>query len=417
MLVNNTLWWHGPTFLVEEEEENNWPKTCAPNSSLPDIRKQKKVYLQAIQLKKDFIKKYSDLNRLKRIVAHLFRFCQNCTTKLRDVPKKTDPLELSELSDALKCIIKLSQQEYFGKELSRLKKKSLKDCKMLNLNPFLDDDEIIRVGGRLNYSSFSFEKKHPVILSAQSHLAQIIARQAHLNLLHAGPQHTLANIRDQYWIINGRILVKNIVKHCIPCFRFKPTKIKPIMAPLPNMRHNARQPFEHVGVDYAGPIMIKSKAGRGNKLSKCYICLFICCVTKAVHIELVTDLSTNGFMLALKRFISRRGKPTCIYSDNGTNFLGAINVLKELGKFIKDKRKDLINASQKIDINWKFTPPFSLHFGGLWEAGIKSIKHHLRRVAKDLILTYEELYTILVEIEAILNSRPLSSLSDSVHDP
>ncbi|XP_057671251.1 uncharacterized protein LOC130902981 [Diorhabda carinulata] len=178
---------------------------------------------------------------------------------------------------------------------------------------------------------------------------------------------------------------------------------------------HTRHPFEFVGVDYAGPMSIKNKSGRGYKVSKAYICLFVCCVTKAVHTELVSDLSTDAFLLALKQFVSRRGKPACIYSDNGTNFVGANNALKKLGRFIINNETNLTNSFQADDITWKFIPPRSPHFGGLWESGIKCIKYHLRRVTKDFSFTFEQLYTILTEVEAILNSRPLSPLSDSPH--
>ncbi|KAJ8975721.1 hypothetical protein NQ317_004185 [Molorchus minor] len=140
----------------------------------------------------------------------------------------------------------MSQTECFQKEINNLAKgKSLKNSKLVSLNPFVDSDGILRVGGRLNNSQFPFEKKHPCILSSQSHLAQLIVRHAHLCLLHAGPQHTLATIREEYWIVGGRILVKQIVRKCIPCFRYRPKLAKPIMAPLPEMQE----------VYYMGPLI------------------------------------------------------------------------------------------------------------------------------------------------------------------
>ncbi|XP_044764422.1 uncharacterized protein LOC123320987 [Coccinella septempunctata] len=188
------------------------------------------------------------------------------------------------------------------------------------------------------------------------------------------------------------------------------------MAPLPEMRLEPKLPFQVTGVDYAGPMSIKSKSGRGFQMSKAYVCLFVCAITKAIHIELVTDSTKESFLLALKRFVSRRGRPSVICSDNGTNFKAASQDLIELGKFISNNKDELEEFFNRNEFNWKFIPPYSPHFGGLWEAGVKRMKYHLRSVTRNLILTFEQLDTLLIEIEAILNSRPLSPLSDSSHD-
>lgn len=135
-----------------------------------------------------------------------------------------------------------------------------------------------------------------------------------------------------------------------------------------------------------------------------------------MHSELVTDLTTE-FILALRRFISRRGIPLHLYSDNGRTFIGAKSTLNDIGKFLKQNNETVINQSQEFQINWHFIPAYSPHFGGLWEAGVKSAKHHLKRVAGTSHLTYEEMYTLLVQIETVLNSRPLSPLSSDPSDP
>ncbi|XP_072398091.1 uncharacterized protein [Diabrotica undecimpunctata] len=188
------------------------------------------------------------------------------------------------------------------------------------------------------------------------------------------------------------------------------------MAALPKDRLSSRLPFEVTGVDYAGPLLIKSRTGRGCKISKAYICLFICAVTKAIHIELVCDLSKEYFLLALKRFVARRGMPSQVLIDNGSNFIAASNELCELGRFLSQNENEISESCHKDNINWKFNPPYGPHFGGLWEAGVKSIKHHLRRVTKGASFTFEQLTTLLTQVEAILNSRPLSPISDSPHN-
>jgi hypothetical protein len=173
--------------------------------------------------------------------------------------------------------------------------------------------------------------------------------------------------------------------------------------------------FTVTGVDYAGPIVIKNGYGRTARTVKSYIAIFVCFATRAVHIELVCDCSTSTFLNALNRFISRRGKPSHLYPDNATNFIGANRELRNLFKqanFITT----VVNHFANEQISWHFIPPRSPHMGGLWEAGVKSTKGHLKRVIGNVILKYEELNTLLTMIEACLNSRPLTPVSNDLAD-
>lgn len=277
-------------------------------------------------------------------------------------------------------------------------------------------DGVIRVGGRLHQSNFSYEKKHPIILSGKDHLSSLIVFDAHIRLLHAGPQLLLASIREQFWITSARNLSRKIVRSCVRCVRFSPRFTKPHMGNLPLPRVTPSPPFYHTGVDYSGPFFVKNQTGRGAKTSKAYLCLFVCFSTKAVHLELVTDLSMETFLLAFRRFVSGRGKPAQVYSDNGTNFVGAKSELIELSKFISNDGSKFSEIVANDGTSWHFIPAHSPHFGGLWEAGIKSSKHHLKRVLGTSIVTYEEFCTLLIQVEATLNSRPLSPLSADPND-
>ncbi|CAK1602561.1 unnamed protein product [Parnassius mnemosyne] len=191
------------------------------------------------------------------------------------------------------------------------------------------------------------------------------------------------------------------------------------MADLPEPRVRAVvKAFVHTGCDYAGPVLVTPYRGKGIKSRKAYICLFTCLTTRAVHIELASDLSTACFLAAMKRFLARRGSVQCFYTDNGTNFIGARSYLRDLYAFLKNEYKPVWEKQlAESRIQWKLIPPNAPHFGGCRESNIKCIKTHLYRVIGQQILTFEELQTVLSQIESILNSRPLTVLSSDPSDP
>ncbi|CAH2109061.1 unnamed protein product [Euphydryas editha] len=190
------------------------------------------------------------------------------------------------------------------------------------------------------------------------------------------------------------------------------------MGQLPEARVKPSRPFKTSGVDYAGPINIRFSPGRGAKSYKGYICLFVCMVTRAIHLEAVSDLTAKGFIAAFRRFTSRRGHCSDLYSDNGTNFVGADAMLRNMFRGAKSElSNEIANLLTLESTNWHFIPPSAPNFGGIWEAGVRCAKAHLKRVVGDTALTFEEISTLLTQIEACLNSRPLSVLSDNPNDP
>ncbi|CAI6376545.1 unnamed protein product [Macrosiphum euphorbiae] len=253
--------------------------------------------------------------------------------------------------------------------------------------------------------------RHPIILNADDPLTRLLVDYEHRRLMHAGPQHLLASLQRRYWIFGGRNAVRLHTHKCMKCYRWKIKAATQLMGSLPAARVNPSPAFHVTGLDYAGPISIRHGGTRSRVLTKAYVALFVCFSTRAIHLELVSDLTSLTFLAALRRFISRRGRPIQIHSDNGTNFIGANRLL---GEFLNNNsiRKGILEYSHQEGIDWRFIPPHAPHFGGLWEAGVKSTKYHLRRCIGDSILNFEELHTVLVQIEAVLNSRPVMAVSD-----
>lgn len=405
------LWWYGPSWLAEDP--SSWPPNCA-EVDLPELKREKSTFIS--QGRESFpFHKYSNFTRMQRVISYCLRFKQNTSTPEM---KCSGPLSPVELQNSLDCLVKLVQQECFYRELQQLKQGKPLDSnsKIVCLNPFVDEKGLIRVGGRLHNSQLKYVTKHPILLPHKHVFSQLLFETEHIRLLHAGPQLLLSSIREKFWPLAGRSLAKQVVHKCLKCFRVSPKFHTPMMGNLPSTRVVASLPFHVVGVDYAGPVMIKDRKGRGAKYLKAYICLFVCFASKAIHLELVNDLTTQSFILCLRRFIARRGKPLHMYSDNGRNFVGANTELQELAKFLMANESKISETIANDGINWHFIPPHSPHFGGLWEAGIKSSKLLLKRTIGNTSLTFEEMYSLLVQIESILNSRPLTPLSSNPQD-
>ncbi|XP_066902266.1 uncharacterized protein [Halyomorpha halys] len=245
---------------------------------------------------------------------------------------------------------------------------------------------------------------HSVLLPANYRFANLSIDPLPQTLHHTEPQRLPSLLRNRFWIIAGRGTVGSRVHRCATCLG-----INPVMGDLPQSRFTQGRAFLNVGVDFAGPFFIKESQRRKAELDKAYICLFICFSTKAVHIEVVSQLSTDAFMACFDRFVARRGLTRKVFSDNATNFVGASNRLRELYKWwtsteIIDKLKGYFIIK---GVEWHFIPPLAPQFGGLWKAGIKSYKYHLVRIVGNLQTSFKELATIVTRIKAVLNSRSL----------
>lgn len=242
----------------------------------------------------------------------------------------------------------------------------------------------------------------------------LIIRHHHEKLFHVGAQTMLNSIREEFWPIFAKSRVKKVLRNYIKCRKSQPKTNWQVMGELPLARVNINKPFYNSGVDYCGPFYVRDRVRRNSKRYKVYVAIFVCMATKAVHIELVEDLTTESFLAALKRFTARRGRVKSMYSDNGRNFVGADHVLQTLQN--EDFKRAIQEFATNESIEWHFIPPRSPHYGGLWESAVRSMKLHLKRTISEACLTVGEMTTILTQVEAILNSRPLTPISENPTD-
>ena len=420
-ILAHHLWWNGPDWL--KGNPNQWPSQFIPeiDSHSEDLELCSFVSCTTIDIEPLIsLDKFSNFSSYKRIIAWVIRFSNNCLSRKRKIDHETGPLTIQELDRSSNYWISVMQGTYFRREIELLKRELELplNSKLLSLSPLLDDYGILRVGGRQQNAKFSYNCKHPVIIHGKHPLTKLLIRSEHLRLLHAGPLLLFASLSRLHHIIGGQKVVRSITRSCIICRRRSSRPSPQMMGQLPIERVTPDAIFSKTGVDYAGPVYIKQGYTRKPVVLKAYVCVFVSLSVKAVHLELVSDLTSESFIACLRRFISRRGKPTLIWSDHGTNFVGAKRVLQELFEFLQKNTTTQVisNFCSSQGIKWDFIPERTPHFGGLWEAAVKSLKTHLFRIVGDTKLTFEELNTVLTQIESCLNSRPLGIIPNNDED-
>lgn len=270
----------------------------------------------------------------------------------------------------------------------------------------------MRITGRLSNIEETPNERKPIILDYKHPMVRQLVQQAHEDTCHGGVQLCTQYMRNKYWIIQSRRVIRSVVFQCLRCCRYKQETARQLMADIPKYRLEPTPAFYHCGVDYAGPIEIKVSR---NVKQSAYIAVFVCMVYKAVHLEAVSGLDSESFIAALNRLIHlRAGAIHHMYSDNGRNFVGANRIIREARELWLDT--NVQKHLQDSNIEWHFNPPKAPHQGGLWEAAVKSMKKHLKRVVGAQLLNYEQLATVLAKISACLNSRPITPMSSDPSD-
>lgn len=396
------LWKHGPTWLnrhnplwttkserVEYSVGDDDPEVSLVAATSPLVTSN----LWTSRL----CDRYSSWVFLLRAVAWVLRFCKYLRNKSA-VSRKS--LVAEELKDAERLICSHVQHQHFAKEIAS---PSAKSSPIYSLRPYLDTHRLLCVGGRTG--------QHPIILPHDSVATMLLARHFH-EISHSGIEWSLALLRERFWVVKGRKLMKRVVQKCIECKKMFAPPANQLMAELPPDRITPNlPPFTQVGIDAFGPFYVKRK----RSSEKRYGCIFTCFVSRAIHLEMLESLDADAFLNAFRRFVARRGKPITVYSDNGKNFVAGEKELKHA--FLCHTKGNLLKYGTNAGIRWFFNPPSAPHMGGVWERLVGVTKRVLRAVLGSATrLTDEILTTALCEAESIVNGRPLTKLSEDPND-
>ncbi|XP_071181279.1 uncharacterized protein [Mytilus edulis] len=450
---SNPDWFNGPEYLWKPEIE--WPEGHIDKTIIDEDKEVKRVVNTTILSSKHYeldrlFSLFSEWKKLKKITSWLFIALDNLRKLVKErkqirnrrqsenensVDNQNERTVRKSLNGVTKdvqitlpttetlnrsemAIIKYEQNVHFEEEIHVLQnidrgKVLKKSSKLFKLNPFIDENGLLRVGGRLERADLPYDAKHPILLPKDSNISKLIIEDIHRSVGHLGKNSILAQLRQKFWIIGAGSMIKGIVSKCVICRKYCAPFVDQKMANLPKERLiSDKPPFTMVGMDFFGPFQIK----QGRSLVKRYGVIFTCLSIRAVHLEIAHSMDTDSCINAIRRLISRRGNPEFIRSDNGTNLVGAEREMREeIERWNKDK---INNFMLQKSIKWAFNPPAASHFGGVWERLIRSVRKVLYSVMQmqSLRLNDENLNTLFCEVEAILNNRPISEVSENVDD-
>ena len=397
-LMLNSLWFKGPDFLILPESQ--WPnfkvgdkfkETCLL------VNEEKKIYHGPNLSEIVDIKKFSELQKLLRVTAWVYRYISNLRKKkeerrldknninnkqINNEALVAEELTIDELRKAKSMWLKTVQNNVERKDQPKL---------------FLDEEGLLRLVGRLENAPIPYETKHPTWLPKEHYLTSLIVKNAHKIVLHNGVKDTLTQLRSEYHVQKGRQLVKKLIHECVVCRKYEGKKYDyPESPDLPSSRVEMNCSFSNSGIDYAGPMYVYNVFNNDNQLFKVWIALITCQTSRAVYLDIATDYSGNSCINVLRRFFNRKGIPKLMISDNGSSFTGT----------------DVQNFATSNEMEWKFNLEKAPWFGGFFERMIKSVKRCLLKSIGNKRIKYNELLTVLSEIERVVNNRPLTYVYD-----
>ena len=421
--IKNKIWLNGPQWLCNSDD---WPEPM--QSSQTSLSTGASVSVENITVseintntdtiensnEREFpidVTRFSSYSKILRVTCYVLSFISKLkfsVNRKKSLPtiEQCNPISADNLKKAELLLLSSLQMENFPElhEYFNSNKSKATPTLVKQLGLFMKDG-IIRSAGRIANSDLDYDAKYPILLPHNSHVTTLLIREIHNKNLHCGTNEVLCQLRERFWLLKARQKIKNILRKCLVCLKVQG---KPFRAPcvpdLPTDRVKQSKPFEITGTDYTGCISVKFM----DIIIKAYIVIFTCMISRAVHLEVVTSLSENDFLNAFTKFCARRGCPRIMYSDNATNYVGASKTLKDIAnneKFLSD-----------FHIDWKFIVPRAPWRGGVWERIVGITKNTLKKVTGNTILSLTELDVIVSQIEAKINDRPLTYITDDRND-
>ena len=404
-------WLTGPSFLQENKPIPETPTPQIPDDD-PEIKTESLCLntetVQDMFPMLDLIKRYSTWKAVLRFITPVYL---TCVTRWKQ-PHSVETERMAEI-----WLIKMHQKAMFTEDYDMLSTeggKVLKSSPLWTLNPFIDEEGLLRVGGRLKFTSLTDYEMHPVIVPGKTHLSTLLIRHYHSLIGHQGRGFTMATIRRAgYWITNLSRITASIIYSCVPCRMMRRPPETQKMCDLPKDRTEEAPPFTYVGCDLFGPFQVV----HGRKTEKKYGVIFTCMSSRAVHLELLDDMTTDSFINCLRCFFALRGDVRQIRCDRGTNFVGADN---ELNRALEEIDNSLLKSFLlQHRCEFVFNTPGSSHMGGAWERLIHTVRSVLTGImieSHGRLDTYSA-RTVMYEAMAIVNSRPIAPFSDQDSSP
>ena len=396
-LTLNSEWQKGPSFLNLPIEQ--WPiRQDCTTDILPE--KVEMIMKTEIKTKNELIQpdRFSKFTRLIRVTARILslRSKGNCYS----LKRMADPISVSKYDGAVYYWVKESQQSIS----IELRKGVNGTGKFRKLCPVLREDGVYVVGGRaLRWFEASYNKQLIPILPKEHPFSKLYAEKIHQEK-HTGVDSDVAKIRSEYWIVGIQQICKSIRYKCVKCRKGSAKVSSQVMGRLPLERLKPAPPWNAVGIDLFGTFEIRGEVNK-RSTGKAYGVIFVCLPSTAVHLDIANDYSTNAFLIVFRRFVSLRGFPSIIYSDSGSQIVGASNVLKAIYR-MWDWRTILEFRTDK-GIEWKFSPGDAPWWNGCCESLIRSVKQSIYLAVGNHRVTFSELQTVVFEAANLVNERPI----------
>ena len=403
-IQSNSDWLRGPSFLNNKDQ---WPEMPFSYSSKDNIWTEASFSIITMTTHTKFINysRFSKWSRLLNVVIACLKF----TNKLRRIRITHTEAQLKATS----LLFKISQGESFANEIISLGRNQpiSPKSRIINFSPFLSSERMLLSASRIQHAPVAFATANPIILDAAHEIVRLFLEDQHASKGHLGAEHLRNDLLQEFWILKLRTTLKSIIHRCFVCRRQRQLHSQPRMGNLPTYRFSLRPAvFKNFGLDNFGPFGLSITK---SKVEQFYCLIFTCLVTRAVHIELCERTTCTSTLLAIKRFISRRGLPDLLVSDNASNFQRCAALLD---KNVKPTNEEEQALERMPSLKWKFNPPGAPHYGGCWKRLIGLAKRIFFIIANSQYLSRELFTSLMCEIEQLLNSRPLTPVSLSIHD-